>query len=150
MTIGVVRHLGRHQYEMGSLLHLAERLARGPALRARLHAALDALRRGGSRRPRETASSIMTIRAHRGRCRERIFPSALLACNVETDSIIMPMEGVMKLTKNERVELRRQANARNGRADSARHARLILLLADGLTWAEIGDKLDCGDSYISP
>jgi len=40
----------------------------------------------------------------------------------------------MKLTKNERVELQRQANARNGRADSARHARLILLLAEGLTW----------------
>ncbi|HEV7123093.1 MAG TPA: IS630 family transposase [Rhodanobacter sp.] len=55
----------------------------------------------------------------------------------------------MKLTKNERMELQRQANARNGRADSARHARLILLLADGLTWAEIRAKLDCSDSYIS-
>jgi transposase len=58
------------------------------------------------------------------------------------------MEGVMKLTKSERVELERQAGARNGRADSARHARLILLLADGLTWAEIRSKLDCSDSYI--
>ncbi|HET6545444.1 MAG TPA: IS630 family transposase [Rhodanobacteraceae bacterium] len=55
----------------------------------------------------------------------------------------------MKLTKNERMELQRQANARNGRADSARHARLILLLADGLTWAQIRAKLDCADSYIS-
>jgi len=55
----------------------------------------------------------------------------------------------MKLTENERSELLRQANARNGRADSARHARLILLLADGLTWAEIRAKLDCGDSYIN-
>jgi len=54
----------------------------------------------------------------------------------------------MKLTKNERMELQRQAGARNGRADSARHARLILLLADGLTWAEIRAKLDCSDSYI--
>src|SRR5881398_112441 len=61
----------------------------------------------------------------------------------------MPMEGVMKLTKNERMELRRQASTRTGRADSARHARLILLLAEGLTWAEIRIKLDCGDSYIS-
>ncbi len=60
----------------------------------------------------------------------------------------MPVEGMMKLTKNERVELQRQASARNGRADSARHARLILLLADGLTWAEIRAKLDCSDSYI--
>jgi len=55
----------------------------------------------------------------------------------------------MKLTGNERLELLRQANARNGRADSARHARLILLLAEGLTWAEIRAKLDCGDSYIN-
>lgn len=55
----------------------------------------------------------------------------------------------MKLTKNERMELQRQASARNGRADSARHARLILLLADGLTWAQIRAKLDCADSYIN-
>ena len=61
----------------------------------------------------------------------------------------MPAEGVMKLTKSERMELQRQASARNGRADSARHARLILLLAEGLTWAEIRAKLDCADSYIS-
>jgi len=60
------------------------------------------------------------------------------------------MEGVMKLTKSERMEqLQRQASARNGRADSARHARLILLLSEGLTWAEIRVKLDCADSYIS-
>lgn len=55
----------------------------------------------------------------------------------------------MKLTETERLELQRQAGARNGRADSARHARLILLLADGHTWAEIRAKLDCNDSYIS-
>src|SRR6266478_9564726 len=61
----------------------------------------------------------------------------------------MPTEGVMKLTKSERMELQRQASTRNGRADAARHARLILLLAEGLTWAEIRAKLDCADSYIS-
>ncbi len=55
----------------------------------------------------------------------------------------------MKLTKTERMELQRQAGALNGRADAARHARLILLIADGLTWAEIRAKLDCSDSYIS-
>lgn len=55
----------------------------------------------------------------------------------------------MNLTETERMELQRQASARNGRADAARHARLILLLADGLTWAEIRKKLDCSDSYIS-
>jgi transposase len=60
----------------------------------------------------------------------------------------MPTEDVMKLIKSERVELQRQANARNRRADSARRARLILLLAQGFTWAEIRAKLDCSDSYI--
>lgn len=55
----------------------------------------------------------------------------------------------MILTTDERMELQRQAKARNGRADSARHARLILLLAEGLTWAEIRSKLDCPDSFIS-
>jgi transposase len=55
----------------------------------------------------------------------------------------------MTLTRNERRELQRQASARNGRADSARHARLILLLADNLSWAEIREKLDCSDSYIN-
>jgi len=56
---------------------------------------------------------------------------------------------MMKLTKSERLELQRQASSRNGRADSARRARLILLLADGLTWAQIRDKLDCSDNYIA-
>lgn len=60
----------------------------------------------------------------------------------------MSTEGMMKLTRSERVELQRQAAARNARADVARHARLILLLAEGLTWAEVRAKLDCSDSYI--
>lgn len=55
----------------------------------------------------------------------------------------------MKLTKSETEELQQQADTRNGRADSARRARLILLLADGLTWADIRTKLDCSDSYIN-
>src|SRR5258708_15618002 len=62
--------------------------------------------------------------------------------------MIMCVEGMMILTKSERMELQRQAGARNARADVARHARLILLLADGLTWAEVRSKLDCSDSYI--
>ena len=55
----------------------------------------------------------------------------------------------MILTKSEHMELQRQARVRTGRADSARHARLILLLAEGLTWVEIRAKLDCSDSYIN-
>jgi transposase len=55
----------------------------------------------------------------------------------------------MKPTKSEQTELQRQTSARNGRADSARRARLVLLLAEGCTWAEIRTKLDCANSYIS-
>lgn len=55
----------------------------------------------------------------------------------------------MKLAESERMELQRQAKARNTRADSARHARLILLLSQGQTWAQIRAKLDCNDAYIS-
>ena len=54
----------------------------------------------------------------------------------------------MKLTETEIIELQRRASGRAVRAESARHARLILLLAEGLTWAEIRAKLDCSDSYI--
>src|SRR5258708_3705386 len=54
----------------------------------------------------------------------------------------------MKLTETEIIELQRRASERAVRAESARHARLILLLAEGLTWAEIRAKLDCSDSYI--
>ena len=54
----------------------------------------------------------------------------------------------MELSETELMELQRQAGARNGRADAARHARLILLLSEGRTWAEIRAKLDCSDSYI--
>jgi len=54
----------------------------------------------------------------------------------------------MNLSESETTELQRRANSRTERAELARHARLILLLADGLTWAEIRAKLDCSDSYI--
>ncbi|WP_232287931.1 helix-turn-helix domain-containing protein [Verminephrobacter eiseniae] len=47
------------------------------------------------------------------------------------------------------MELRQQANGRAVRADLARRARLILLLAEGLTWSAIRAKLDCNDSYIA-
>lgn len=56
---------------------------------------------------------------------------------------------VLKLTEHERAELQHQAEGRNGKADSARHAKLILLLADGLNWAEIRARLHCSDSYIA-
>lgn len=59
------------------------------------------------------------------------------------------MEGMRKLTKGERMDLRRRASARNVRADAARPARPVLLLADGYAWAGIREKLGRGDSYIN-
>src|SRR5258708_30199705 len=56
---------------------------------------------------------------------------------------------VMTLTDSESLELETRAKARTVRADSARRARLILLLSEGRTWAEIRAKLDCSDSYIA-
>jgi hypothetical protein len=58
------------------------------------------------------------------------------------------MEIARELSQSERVELQRQISARYTRADASRHAWLILLLVDGLTWAEIRAKLDCSDSFI--
>ena len=53
----------------------------------------------------------------------------------------------MKPTENEQSEPLRKANARKVCADSGRHARLILLLTEGLARAEIQIILECGDSY---
>ena len=54
-----------------------------------------------------------------------------------------------EINELERLELSRRANSRSGRADDARRARLILLLDDGLTWAQIRAKLSCNDPFIS-
>src|SRR5512138_3057388 len=55
----------------------------------------------------------------------------------------------MNLSKPERVELSKRANARTLRAEDARRARCILLLADGHTWAQVRDKLECNDGFIA-
>lgn len=72
-----------------------------------------------------------------------------MACNRYPGSIVISTQGTMELTKNERREVLREANARNGRADLGRRTRWVLLRADGCTWAVIRDKLDCNDSYAS-
>ena len=59
----------------------------------------------------------------------------------------MPMSTIT-LSDAERMELTRRANSRAGRADDARRARLILLLAAGDTWATIRGKLECNDAFI--
>lgn len=59
------------------------------------------------------------------------------------------MNEPMTLTKAEHAELTLRATKRAGRADDARRARLILLLAEGMTWASIRSKLDCPDTFIA-
>lgn len=55
----------------------------------------------------------------------------------------------MKLTRSERMELTKQATRRTVRAEDARRARCVLLLADGQTWAEVRSKLACNDEFIA-
>lgn len=55
----------------------------------------------------------------------------------------------MTLTDVERRELERCSHSRKGRADDARRARCIVLLAEGTNWARIRGQLRCGDSYIA-
>lgn len=57
---------------------------------------------------------------------------------------------MLKLSRKERDALEAQAQAQSEHGkESARHARLVLLLADGHTWAQIRDRLGCSDSYIA-
>ncbi len=55
----------------------------------------------------------------------------------------------MTLTDVERMELARRINSRNGRADEARRARCMVLLAAGASWGSIRTQLRCGDSSIA-
>ncbi len=55
----------------------------------------------------------------------------------------------MTLTPPERTELERRVVRRTGRAEDARRARCLLLVAVGATWAEIRQQLGCSDTYIA-
>src|SRR3990170_4979168 len=55
----------------------------------------------------------------------------------------------IKLSTAKRVELERRARSRAGRADDARVARVLLLLAEGVTYAEIALRIDCSQPFIS-
>ena len=49
----------------------------------------------------------------------------------------------------ERAELDRRVRARSGRADDARRARLLLMLAAGQSYREIARELSCSTEYIA-
>lgn len=53
------------------------------------------------------------------------------------------------LTAAERSELEARARSRAGRADDARVARVLLLLADGVTYANSAARVDCSEPFIS-
>ena len=53
------------------------------------------------------------------------------------------------LTKDQRAELIRRTRSRSGRADEARIARVLLLLADGATYAEVKKGVGCSAPFIT-
>ena len=57
------------------------------------------------------------------------------------------MRDAITLTNAELRELTRRAHSRTGRAEDARRARLILLLAEGHTWDEVSERIDCSRGF---
>ena len=55
----------------------------------------------------------------------------------------------MELTAYERAELLRRARSRTGRAEDARRARVIVMLADGYTWDQVCDRLECSRGFVA-
>jgi transposase len=51
--------------------------------------------------------------------------------------------GSIRLTAEERSTLEAQARSHRGRADAVRRARVIVLLADGASYRELGHVVDC-------
>src|SRR6267378_2155063 len=61
---------------------------------------------------------------------------------------MVSMADTIELTKAERMELERRAASRTGRAEDARRARLILLLAEGHTWDDTCERVPCSRGFI--
>src|ERR1700677_3380511 len=59
------------------------------------------------------------------------------------------MTDAIKLTNAERMELTRRANRRTDRTEDARRARLILLLAEGYTWDEVSERIECSRGFVA-
>src|SRR5271157_1299775 len=59
------------------------------------------------------------------------------------------MRDAITLTNAEFKELTRRANSRADRAEDARRARLILLLAEGHTWDEVSKRIDCSRGFVA-
>ena len=61
---------------------------------------------------------------------------------------MVSMTDTISLTKVERMELERRLASRTGRAEDARRARVVLLLADGHTWDEICERVPCSRGFV--
>jgi transposase len=61
----------------------------------------------------------------------------------------VPISTPLKLSRDERVELEALARSHRGRADEARRARIILLLADGCSYSTISERVDCTAQTIA-
>lgn len=59
------------------------------------------------------------------------------------------MENTITLTKTEYLILQQQVQSRTGRAEDARRARIVLLLAEGHSWDEVCEKLDCSRGFVA-
>jgi len=59
------------------------------------------------------------------------------------------MTNTILLSKTERMELERRVASRTGRAEDARRARTILLLAEGHTWDEACDRVPCSRGFLA-
>jgi transposase len=55
----------------------------------------------------------------------------------------------LTLTKSERTELITRAKSRTGRAEDARRARVILLLAAGRTWDAVCAQMGCSRGFVA-
>jgi transposase len=63
--------------------------------------------------------------------------------------MMVSMKDTIDLTRLERMELERRAASRTGRAEDARRARLILLLAEGHTWDEVSERVGCSRGFVA-
>ncbi len=61
----------------------------------------------------------------------------------------MGTRGLLALSTSDRDELERRVRSRSGRAEDARRARVLLMLAEGSTYDAIQEALGCGRAYVT-
>lgn len=59
------------------------------------------------------------------------------------------MENTITLTETEYLVLKQRAQSRTGRAEDARRARVVVLLAQGHSWDEVCERLDCSRGFVA-